>query len=98
MHPLRPLQSPVHASPANTASALALQKANRCDGTTLGDSPILDSLGIPCDSKRAETALADETAFWRDENSTNPDVEIFRALRPGLSSIPTAMLLNASSP
>lgn len=42
--------------------------------------------------------LADETAFWRDENSTNPDVEIFRALRPGLSSIPTAMLLNASSP
>jgi len=42
--------------------------------------------------------LADETAFWRDENSTNPDVEIFRALRPGLSSIATAMLLNASSP
>jgi hypothetical protein len=43
--------------------------------------------------------LADETAFWRsDESSVNPDVEIFRALRPGLSSIPTAMLLNASSP
>ena len=43
--------------------------------------------------------LCDETAFWRsDESSTNPDVEIFRALRPGLSSIPTAMLLNASSP
>ena len=43
--------------------------------------------------------LADETAFWRsDESSTNPDTEIFRALRPGLSSIPTAMLLNASSP
>ena len=43
--------------------------------------------------------LADETAFWRaDESSTNPDIEIFRALRPGLSSIPTAMLLNASSP
>jgi hypothetical protein len=42
--------------------------------------------------------LADETAFWRDENSANPDSEIFRALRPGLSSIPGAMLLNASSP
>lgn len=42
--------------------------------------------------------LCDETAFWRDENSTNPDTEIFRALRPGLSSIPTSMLLNASSP
>jgi hypothetical protein len=42
--------------------------------------------------------LADETAFWRSEDSTNPDVEIFRALRPGLANIPTAMLLNASSP
>lgn len=39
-----------------------------------------------------------ETAFWRDENSANPDAEIFRALRPGLSSIPGAILLNASSP
>lgn len=42
--------------------------------------------------------LADETAFWRDESFANPDVEIFRALRPGLSSIPGAILLNASSP
>lgn len=42
--------------------------------------------------------LADETAFWRDENSANPDTEIFRALRPGMSSIPGAILLNASSP
>jgi hypothetical protein len=42
--------------------------------------------------------LADETAFWRDENSANPDVEIFRALRPGMASIPGAILINASSP
>ncbi len=44
--------------------------------------------------------LADETAYWRSEDagSTNPDTEIFRALRPGLSSIPTSILLNASSP
>jgi len=42
--------------------------------------------------------LTDETAFWRDENSTNPDSEIFLALRPGLATIPTSMLLNASSP
>ncbi len=43
-------------------------------------------------------ALADETAFWRDKSSANPDTEIFRALRPGLSTIPNALLLNASSP
>jgi hypothetical protein len=42
--------------------------------------------------------LADETAFWRDENSANPDIEIFRALRPGMASIPGAILMNASSP
>ena len=43
--------------------------------------------------------LADEVAFWRsDETSLNPDVEILRALRPGLASIPGAMLLMASSP
>jgi hypothetical protein len=43
--------------------------------------------------------LCDEVAFWRsDETSANPDVEILRALRPGLASIPGAMLLIASSP
>lgn len=42
--------------------------------------------------------LADETAFWRSDDSANPDVEIFAALRPGLATLPGAMLLNASSP
>jgi hypothetical protein len=42
--------------------------------------------------------LADETAFWRDENTQNPDVEIFRALRPGLGTVPNSLLINASSP
>jgi hypothetical protein len=43
--------------------------------------------------------LCDEIAFWRsDETSANPDVEILRALRPGMASIPGAILLLASSP
>lgn len=42
--------------------------------------------------------LADETAYFRDETGANPDTEIFRALRPGLSTLPTALMLNASSP
>jgi hypothetical protein len=43
--------------------------------------------------------LCDEVAFWHsDEASSNPDVEILRALRPGLASIPGSMLLIASSP
>lgn len=42
--------------------------------------------------------LADEIAFWRDETSANPDVEILRAIRPGLATIPGSILLKASSP
>jgi hypothetical protein len=43
--------------------------------------------------------LADEVAFWRsEESSANPDVEIMRAVRPGMASIPGSMLLLASSP
>ena len=43
--------------------------------------------------------LADEIAFWRtDDDSAAPDIEILRALRPGLSSLPSSMLLLAASP
>ena len=43
--------------------------------------------------------LADEVAFWRqEESSANPDVEIMRAVRPGMASIPGSLLLLASSP
>jgi hypothetical protein len=42
--------------------------------------------------------LADELAFWRSDDSANPDTEILRACRPGLLTIPGALLLCASSP
>jgi hypothetical protein len=43
--------------------------------------------------------LADEVAFWQnDEGSSNPDEEIIAAVRPGLVTLPGAMLLCASSP
>lgn len=43
--------------------------------------------------------LADEIAFWSsDEGAANPDIEILRALRPGMASIPGSILLLASSP
>jgi hypothetical protein len=44
-------------------------------------------------------ALCDELAFWpTSEESAEPDVEILAALRPGMATIPNAMLLCASSP
>jgi hypothetical protein len=43
-------------------------------------------------------ALLDEVAFWRQEESTDPDSEIIAAIRPAMATIPGAMLLCASSP
>lgn len=42
--------------------------------------------------------LCDEAAFWADESSANPDVEVIAALRPTMATIPGSMLLIASSP
>ncbi|HKD75032.1 MAG TPA: hypothetical protein VKB76_06030, partial [Ktedonobacterales bacterium] len=43
-------------------------------------------------------ALCDEIAFWPHDDAAEPDYEILNALRPGMATIPGAMLLCASSP
>lgn len=43
-------------------------------------------------------ALLDEIAFWRTDESANPDAEILAAIRPAMATIPHAKLLCASSP
>jgi phage terminase large subunit-like protein len=44
-------------------------------------------------------ALLDELAYWpSDESAASPDVEVINAIRPGMATIPEAMLLGASSP
>ena len=42
--------------------------------------------------------LADELAFWPTDDSAEPDYEVLNAVRPGMATIPNAMLLCASSP
>ena len=43
-------------------------------------------------------ALLDELAFWPvDESSAEPDVEVINAIKPGMATVPNAMLLCASS-
>jgi hypothetical protein len=42
-------------------------------------------------------ALCDEVSFWRSEDSRNPAAAVLAALRPGLSTIPHAPLLLATS-
>jgi hypothetical protein len=41
--------------------------------------------------------IMEETAFWRIEGS-NPDTEIYTALRPGMSTIPNSLLISISTP
>lgn len=43
-------------------------------------------------------ALLDELAFWRSDESANPDGEILAAIRPAMATVPGAMLLCASTP
>lgn len=44
-------------------------------------------------------ALADELAFWIDgDTSSNPADEIIDALRPGMATLPTSLLMVATSP
>ena len=43
-------------------------------------------------------ALLDEVAFWRSEDSANPDIEIVAALRPAMATVPEPLLLGISSP
>ena len=43
-------------------------------------------------------AMFDEVAYWRSEESTNPDVEIANSVRPAMATVPGALLLGISSP
>jgi hypothetical protein len=43
-------------------------------------------------------AVFDEVAYWRSEESANPDVEIANSVRPAMATVPGALLLGISSP
>lgn len=42
--------------------------------------------------------VADEVAFWRSEDSAEPDVEVLRALKPALATLPGSLLFAISTP
>jgi hypothetical protein len=43
-------------------------------------------------------AVLEETAFWRSDESANPDREVITALRPALTTIPDSLLISISTP
>ncbi|HZV26422.1 MAG TPA: hypothetical protein VFG00_09030, partial [Acidothermaceae bacterium] len=52
-------------------------------------------------SVRGRTILCcvfDEVAFWRSEDSSSPDFEVYSAVEPGMATLPNSMLIGISSP
>jgi len=43
-------------------------------------------------------AILEEIAFWRSEESANPDKEILAAVRPALATVPASLLIGISTP
>jgi hypothetical protein len=41
--------------------------------------------------------ICDEIAFWRSDTSSNPDLEVHAALKPGLARVPNSMLVLIST-
>lgn len=43
-------------------------------------------------------AILDEIGFWPTDDAAEPDTEILAAIRPGMATVPTSLLLAISSP
>jgi hypothetical protein len=43
-------------------------------------------------------AIFDEIAYWRDEESATPDIELYRAVLPSLVTLPGSMIIGITSP
>jgi len=71
------------------------------EGFDLSNSVTIEVATASFRSTRGFTLVAcllDELAFWPTDDTATPDVEVLNALRPGMATIPNAMLLCASSP
>jgi hypothetical protein len=71
------------------------------DGFDLKNSVSIEIVTASYRATRGYTiaaALCDEIAFWPTDDAAEPDYAVLDALRPGMSTIPGALLLCASSP
>lgn len=96
----RGLQRYVSGMLQNIPMLNALVERETGDGFDLKGSVSIEIRTADFRSARGYTyaaVLCDELAFWND-GGTSPDEEILAAVRPGMASIPGAMLLCASSP
>jgi hypothetical protein len=68
---------------------------------TLANGIVIECVANSFRSVRGPTvvcAVFEELAFWYSEYSANPDMEVLRAIRPSMLTVPGALLLGISSP
>jgi hypothetical protein len=74
----------------------ALIADEREEAITLKNSVSIEVMTANYRSVRGRSlavAILDECAFWRDESSANPAIEIARAIRPSLANLPGSLML-----
>jgi hypothetical protein len=85
----------------NVAIMESLVDVEQVETLKLNNSVCIEVYSARIASPRGRTfaaVLCDEIAFWRSDDSTNPDREVIAGIRPGLATLPHSMLLMASSP
>ena len=90
-------------APGATAAPLLATTEVR---VSLGGTPVLNGVSIEVHTSsfravRGRTVvccLCDEVAFWRSEDTVNPDKEVINALRPSMATIPGALLIGLGTP
>lgn len=81
--------------------AAMLEGEPRADGLDLNNYVTIEIGTASFRTSRGYTfaaVLADELAFWPTDDSAEPDYAVLDAVRPGMATIPGAVLLCASSP
>jgi hypothetical protein len=79
----------------------ALIVAERNDAVELSNGVIIEVITASIAAPRGRAyalAIVEEAAFLPTDQSTNPDVELLRALRPALARVPGSLLAVVSSP
>jgi hypothetical protein len=83
---------PMLASMVNRETAIGFELNNKIDvAVTTNSFRSVRGRSILC-------AILDETAFWLDENSANPDEEVLTAIKPALARLPGSIVIGISTP
>ena len=85
----------------NVPTLRAMVKSKTNEGIELSNKIVIEIHTCSFRAVRGYTivaAVCDEIAFWRAEESANPDAEILNGIRPGMATVPDSLLLCISSP